>query len=368
MIDQNHQTPAPIDDNIEIDLMEYAYKLWDARKCLLKVTGIAAILGIVIAYSIPKEYTVSVILAPEAMKNTRSSTLSSMASMLGFGNVNSNDANALNIGMTSEIVSSTPFILELFNTQVQTIDGKMDTTLVAYLGQEKEPWWKTASALPAMAIGGIKSLFTKPKEIEEKPLDPFRMTRKEMGQASAIRRAISANVDKKTAIIQVNVTTQDPLVTATLADTVVNRIQKYITQYKVSKAREDCKYWEQLYQERQQEYYQAQETYAKFADTNQGVVLQSVKIEQERLQNEMNLAFQMFTQVATQLQMVRAKVQEEKPVFAILEPPTVPLLPSNTSKKVILISVIFMALMIASCWIMFGKELWHYLKKQASRN
>ena len=41
---------------------------------------------------------------------------------------------------------------------------------------------------------------------------------------------------------------------------------KYITNYKTSKAQEDCNYWEQLYKERQKEYYQAQEAYATYAD------------------------------------------------------------------------------------------------------
>lgn len=364
--EENKQNISPMDEELEIDLMEYVHKLWNARKLLLKVAGIATIVGIIIAFSLPKEYTVNVVLSPEASKTGRSSTLSSMASMLGIGSTTGNEANALNLSMANEIISSTPFVLELFHTQVQTLDGEVDTTLVAYFETESRPWWNTVLGLPGMAIGGIRSLFTEKKEMEEKPLDPFHMTRKEMGQVGRIRRSISAVVDKKTYMTQISVTTQDPLVTAILADTVVNRIQKYITQYKVSKAQEDCKYWEQLYAERQKEYYMAQEAYAEYADANQGVVRQSVKIEQERLQNEVNLSFQVFTQVANQLQMARAKVQEEKPVFAVLEPASVPLLPSNTSRKVVIVGVVFLALVCASIWILFGKDLWGVLKKNFS--
>jgi uncharacterized protein involved in exopolysaccharide biosynthesis len=77
----------------------------------------------------------------------------------------------------------------------------------------------------------------------------------------------------------------------------------------------------------------------------------------------MNIALQVFTQVATQLQMSRAKVQEEKPVFAVLEPATVPILPSNTNKKIIILGIVFLALVIASGWIMFGKAMWESLKQ-----
>lgn len=37
--------PYQEEDELEIDLMEYARKLWAARKLLLKVAGIAVIVG-----------------------------------------------------------------------------------------------------------------------------------------------------------------------------------------------------------------------------------------------------------------------------------------------------------------------------------
>lgn len=359
--------PYQEEDELEIDLMEYARKLWAARKLLLKVAGIAAVVGIVIAFSIPKRYTAEVTLSPESGKGGGSS-LSGMAAMLGIGSVNmGGDANALNISMTSDIVASTPFILELFDTQVKTLDGEVDTTLVAYLETESAPWWSAVLSLPGKAIGGIMSLFASDDEaMEEKPIDPFQLTLKQSQQVNAIKGIIMAESDKKTGITKLSVTLQDPLVAATMVDTVLEQLQKYITKYKTSKAQEDCDYWEQLYKQRQEEYYKAQEKYARYSDANQGVILQSVRIEQERLQNEQSLAFQVFSQVATQLQMSRAKLQEEKPAFAILEPASVPVRPSGTSRKMILIGIMFLAVAGAAAWILFGQDLWKSLKEGLS--
>lgn len=352
------------EDELEIDLMEYARKLWAARKLLLKVAGIAAVVGVVIALSIPKKYTAEVTLSPESGKSGGGS-LSGMAAMLGIGSVNmGGDANALNISMTSDIVATTPFILELFDTQVKTLDGEVDTTFVAYLETESAPWWSAVMSLPGKAIGGVMSLFSSKEEEEEiKAIDPFQLTKKQMSQVNAIKSIIMATSDKKTGITKVSVTLQDPLVAATMVDTVLTKLQKYITKYKTSKAQEDCNYWEQLYKQRQKEYYEAQEKYARYSDTNKGVILQSVRIEQERLQNEQTLAFQVFSQVATQLQMSKAKLQEEKPAFAILEPASVPLLPSGTSRKMILIGIVFLAVAGAAAWILFGQDLWTNLKE-----
>ena len=351
------------EDELEIDLMEYVRNLWNARMLLIKVAGLAAVVGLVIGYSIPKKYTAEVILSPESTRGGNS-RMASMASMLGLGNMGAgNDANALNFGMASDIVASTPFILELINTQVQTLDGKMDTTLVAYIGTQKAPWWNTIMGLPAKAIGGIMSLFaSEEKPAEEKPLNPFHLTPRQKGQVNGIKGIINIE-SEKSGMTKLSVTLQDPLVAATVADTVLVKLQKYITKYKTSKAEEDCQYWEQLYNERQQDYYKAQEKYAKYSDANKNVVLQSVRIEQERLQNEQALAFQVFSQVAAQLQMSKAKLQEEKPAFAILEPASVPLQPTGTSKKMIILALVFLSVAVTSAWVMFGKDLWNSLKE-----
>lgn len=365
MAEDKNYTNVPLDeDELEIDLMEYVRKLWNARMLLLKIAGIAAIIGLIIGLSIPKKYTAEIILAPESSRGG-GSNLSGMAAMLGLGNINGGgEANALSFSKAADIVASTPFILEIINTRVQTLDGEMDTTIVAYLGTQKAPWWSTVMSLPSKAIGGIMSLFASNETVvEEKPIDPFRLTPGQKGQIGAIQSIINIEPDNKSGMTKLSVTVQDPLVAATMADTVLVKLQEYITKYKTSKAQEDCNYWEHLYKERQKEYYDAQERYAKYSDANKNVVLQSVRIEQERLQNEQALAFQIFSQVATQLQMSKAKLQEEKPAFAILEPASVPLYPTGTNKKIIILGLVFLSVAATSAWILFGKDLWQSLKE-----
>lgn len=367
MEEKNYRENSSVyeDEELEIDLMEYVRKLWEARKMLLKAAGIGALIGLVIAFSLPRQYTVEVTLAPEAGKGGTGGGLSGMASMLGLGGMNlGNDADALNITLFPDIVASTPFILDLFNTQIQTQDGKTDTTLVAYLDNQKSPWWSQLLALPSKAIGGIASLLQDKTQTKAQTLNPFLLTKEESGKVEALRQAITANVNKKTGITIVSVTLQDPLVTALVTDSVVGKLQEYITAYRVSKCQQDCSYLEELFKERQQEYYAAQQLYAQYMDANKGVVLQSALTERERLQNDMNLAFQVYSQVATQLQIARAKVQEAKPVFAVVEPATVPLHPSGTGKKIILLGFVFLTVTTAAAWVLFGKDLWQSMKQE----
>ena len=356
--------PQQEEDEMEIDLMEYARKLWAARKLLLKVAGLAIIVGIVIALTTPKQYTVSVTLAPESSKSGGGS-LSGIASMLGVGGFNmGSDADALNVTLYPDIVSSTPFILDLMDTPVSTIDEEQpDTTLVGYLKEyTSSSLMGTVMSLPFKAIGGIMSLFKSEEEVKTDIINPFHLTQEQSQTVNGLKKMIVANVDKKTGVTTVSVTMQDPMVAAILTDTVIVKLKEHITKYRTSKAEEDCKYWEELNKIRQDDYYMKQKKYAEYVDANKNVVLQSVRIEQERLQNEMNLAYQVYSNVATQLQMAKAKVQEAKPVFAVVEPASVPLQPSGTSRKMILLGVVFLAVAAAAAWVLFGQDLWNSLK------
>lgn len=360
---KNYQQPdvqEPENDELEIDWMDILRRIYTIRKTLYKAAGVGVVLGIIIALSIPKQYTVTVTLSPEMGGDSKGGGLASLASSF-LGGAASNSPDALNATLAPDIVASTPFILELFNTRVQTLDGKLDTTLVAYLDEQQSPWFSYIVKAPGMAIGAIKSLFSE-KVDTTTVLNPFQLTEKEFNKVENIRKIILADVDKKTAKTTISVTLQDPKVTAIVADSVVAKLQQYIIDYRIKKAKEDCAYLEQLYKERQQEYYEAQSKYAHYFDSNRNIALQSVRAEQERLQNDMNLAYQVYSQVAQQLQVARAKIQEEKPVFAVVEPATVPLQPSGTSRKVILVGVVFFIVCCVGAWKLLGQEYWQQLK------
>lgn len=368
MTENNNYTNLPEEEErLEIVLLEYALKLWGARKLLIIVACIAAVVGVVVALTTPKQYTVNVTLAPE-MNKSGNSSLSGIASMLGVGGFNmGNDVDALNVSLYPDIVSSTPFILDLMDTPVSMIDEELpDTTLIGYLNEyTSKSLMGTLMSLPFKAIGEIISLFkSEEKEEGNSSINPFHLTKEQSMIVEGLKKQIIANVDKKTGVTTVSVTMQDPMVAAILTDTVIVKLKEHITHYRVSKALDNCNYWEQLYNERRADYHKKQTLFANYVDANKNVILQSVRIEQERLQNEMNSAFEVYRTVENQLYMAKAKVQEAKPVFAIVEPASVPLKPSSTSRKMILIGIVFLAVMAAAAWVLFGEDILNTIKEK----
>ena len=353
------------DDEVQIDWMGILRQLFAIRKKLYKAAAVGVVLGILIALGTPKQYTVSITLSPEMGGDKSGSGLASMAASFLGGSIGSDSPDALNATLTPDIVASTPFLLELFDARVVSQDKQIDTTFTVYLDEQKSSWMSYVLKVPGMAIDGIKSLFSnaEQKETETEQQGTIELKPKDASKLSSLRQQITAEVDKKTAITTLSVTLQDPKVTATIADSVVSKLQQYITTYRTSKAKEDCQYLEKLYKERQQEYYDAQQRYARYVDANSNVVFQSTLAERERLQNDMSLAYQVYSQVAQQLQVARAKVQEEKPVFAVVEPAVVPLYPSGTSRKVIVLGFLFLAVAFTGAWELLGKKYWQLLKE-----
>lgn len=352
------------DDELQIDWMGILRQVLAIRKKLYKAAAVGVVLGILIALGTPKQYTVSITLSPEMGSGKSGSGLASMAASFLGGSIGSDSPDALNATLAPDIVASTPFLMELFDARVVSQDKQIDTTFTAYLDEQKSSWMGYVLKAPGMAISGIKSLFSDKEEktatIQKGAIE---LNEKDAAKLEGLRQQIMADVDKKTAITTLSVTLQDPKVTATIADSVVSKLQQYITAYRTSKAKEDCQYLEKLYKERQQEYYDAQQRYARYVDANSNVVFQSTLAERERLQNDMNLAYQVYSQVAQQLQVARAKVQEEKPVFAVVEPAVVPLNPSGTSRKVIVLGFLFLAVAFTGAWELLGKKYWQLLKE-----
>lgn len=343
----------------EIDLLELAQKVWKERRLIYKWCAIALVVGIIIAFSIPKEYSTSVTLAPETTaNNSLGGNMGALAAMAGINLGNSSGEDALSPELYPNIISSSPFLIELLDVRVTDKKGEINTTLYDYLyDYQKSPWWSAVISAPFKAVGWVMSLFRdEPESAENTPINPFMLTQDETEVLRSLNSRISVSADKKTGVTTLSVMMQDPLISATLTDTVMTKLQNYITDYRTNKARHDLVFTEKLYEEAKQNYFKAQYNHARYVDSNQNIVRESTRAEETRLQNEMELAYNLYNQVAQQLQMARAKVQEITPVYTVVQPATVPLRPEKPNKVMILIACVFIAVIAAVIRILFFKD------------
>ena len=361
---QEYPNNQPYVEDDEIDIMELISKLWKKRSMIIKWCIVGAFIGLIVGFSIPKTYKAGITFAPEMQQKT-SSGVSSIASMMGV--TLNNSVDAISVEMFPDVVHSTPFIFELFDLPVtfERKDSVITTSLVEYMKEyQQSPWWNSVIKAPFKVLGWVMSLGKeKHEDVVVGPLDPTNLPRKERSVVKYFAENIMVNVDKKSYKTQMSLEMQDPQVVATVMEAVTENLKNYMSNYRTSKARQDVENLEKICTERKADYHKAQQAYANYVDANKNVNLQSANAERERLQQEMNLAYQVYSQVATQLEGARIQAEQAKPVFVVINPVTVPIRKTAPSKAKMLVVFTFLAGCCAAGWVLFGEEYWKKLKE-----
>lgn len=336
----------------KIDILSIIKVLWNARKLYVKICAIAFILGTIIAFSIPKTYKAETVLAPELSSGMNlSGNLSDIASMVGINLNNPNTSvDAIYPELYPEIIQSVSFLTDMFETKISTKNNQLkNITLYSYLkDHQKYPWW-------SKIIGAIQNITRKKDNVNGKnaKTNYFMLNKEQDDIAQMIKSMTNCNVDKKTSIVTISITSQDPLVSASLADTVRAKIQQYIIDYRTKKARNDLDYVQKLCTEAKSQYRKAQQLYSSYSDANEDVILTSYKSKQEEMENEMQLRYNIYNQCAQQLQLAKAKVQERTPAFTVIQPATVPLKKDGPKRMTIIFIYIFIAVTLTSIYVLY---------------
>lgn len=350
---------------ISVDFGKVYKDLLKHKKLYFIVLPVAFVLAAIYALSLPSYYDCTVKLSPELSGRTSSSSaLASLASSFGVNiGAASGRTEALFPTVYPELMKSVDFKTSLFNVPV-TIEGnkkkgEADRTMTYFdylVKEQKRPWWSTAIGGTMKAITGLFSNGEKSENKDELPLDPFRLTKKQTKVVKAINKKVVCDVDKKTMLITISVTDQDPVICATMADTVKTRLQNFITDYRTSKVRVDLEYNKKICAEAKSRYEKARQMYAEFMDANQDVILQTVRQRQTELENDMQLKYNAYQQVAARLMDAEARVQEETPAFTTLQSATVPVQKAGPSRGKICLTFLFLAFLGTTVYILYKED------------
>lgn len=330
-----------------VDIFVIWKRIWK-RKVLFCIVGVVSfILACIWVLPSPRFYTCTVILAPENAPNS-GGVMGSMASMMGIDLSGTVSSDAIFPELYPKVLASNDFIKSLIDVNVKSEDNAINTTYYSYKQkyQKANPVVKFLGAIPK----AIKKFFTKEQEKKKKStsdgVDLFNMTKEQNDVFTAMVNSIACSVEMKTGLITISVTEQDPLICATIADAVRVKLQDFITEYRTNKARNDVEYYRKLTAEAKLEYEKARQGYGSYADQNTDVVVQSYKLKETDLENEMQLRFNAYTVMQNQLQMAEAKLQERTPAFTVIQGASVPQLPAGPKRMInILMFMIFTAVL-----------------------
>ena len=350
-----------IEEESSIDFGKIFKDLLKHKKLYYKVLPVAFIIAAIYALSLPNYYSCTVQLSPELSSSSSKSGLASLASSFGvnLGNALGSGTEALFPTLYPDLMNSVDFKTSLFPIQV-TIEGDKDKgeqdramSYYTYLRDEQEStWWS------AMMKGTVKWLkdFFMDEEPQVDTIDPFRLTKEQTAIIEAINEKVVCDVDKRTMVITINVTDQNPVICATMADSVKTRLQRFITDYRTSKARVDLEYNKKLSVEAKAKYEEMRDRYVAYADSHRGVSSQSAQTKEADLQNEMQMQQQIYQQVMAQLQQAEMKVQENTPAFTTLQSATVPVLKAGPKRAQMCLIFLFLAFLGTTAYILHKED------------
>lgn len=354
----------PIDDD-EIDLLALVKTLWNGRKILIISIVIGTVLGVTVALLSPKEYSASTVMVPQLGSDSQSKLggLGSLAALAGISLDMSSGGSELSPLVYPQIVNSIPFQLELMNTPLNFQDHAMPITLFDYYTKYSKSSVlgivsKYTIGLPGVIIGAIKG---KPKTLRlpsDSANQPILLTKDQYTLKKALDEIVSLDLNSKEGYITLTTRMPEALPAAQLAQAAQTLMQRYITTFKIQKAKANLDFIQGRYNETKAEFEKAQVSLATVNDRNKDFTSGLPRIETDRIQTRYTISYNVFQELAKQLEQAKIQVKKETPVFTIVEPVTVPSEKSKP-KKVMLVAIWLFLGAIAGTGIIFGKE---YLK------
>ena len=355
-------TNKPQQKEQSIDFMALFRSLWKYRKLYYKVLGVTFVLACIYVFSLPRVYKCEVLLAPELSTTRTNNSITSLARSFGMrlgNNLMGGNSEALMPNLYPDMMNSVDFKTSLFDVKVCAKDSVIPKSYYDYLlNDQKRPWWSVAIG---STIGAIVDLLATEDSTEimaeKRKVNPFKLTKKQTRIAKLIDKKVVCDVDQKTLVITIDVRDQDPIICATMADSVKERLQDFITAYRTNKARVDLEYNKKLCAEAKARFEKARQRYVTFADANQDVVLQSVRTKIADLENEMQLQFSAYQTYFGQVQNSEAQVQQETPAFMTLQSATVPIKPIGPSRIKYLLAFLFLAFVGTTTYVLYKENL-----------
>ena len=335
-------------------------RLWAAlvrrKKTYFKVIPTVIMVVWIISLGIPDYYKCKIQLAPEDNSGRTAGSLAMLAGAFGVNLGNTSGGDAIKPMFFPDLMNSVDFKTSLFNIKVQRPTDKTPMTYYDYLrNEQKEPWWIAAKEGLMDAITGKKE-----KKKGDMSVNSFELTPEQTAIAGRINSKIVCDISNslktQEVLISIEVTDQDPHVAAMMVDSVKEHFQEFVTDYKTKKARQELEFTEKLYKDAKKDYERARRLYADFLDSNQDLLLESVRQKQTDLENEMQLLYNNYNAISTQLLAAKVRVQEVTPAFTTLEPATVPLWPSGPNRSRLIVLFTIVALFFTTIWVLYDEN------------
>lgn len=334
-----------------VDIFSIIKKLWAKRKLFFTVWLIVFGLSVLWVMPQPRYYKCNVSLAPE-MTGENIGGISSLASNFGI-NLGGQGSDAIYPQLYPELFRSPDFIVGLFSIKIKMEEGNEELDYATYLKKYQKKNWLTAPFNRMKST--LIAFFDPPKKDNlsaNHKTNPFFLTESEYKMMEKIGAKISCSIDQRTDVVTISVKDQDRLVCALVADSVRQHLQDFIIAYRTKKARLDVLHYQSLADSYKKEYDESAIKYSRFCDANRNVILQTAITERNDLENDMQMKYNAYSAIQTQLEAAKVKLQEKTPAFTTLQSATVPQKPAGPKRLMFVAFMLILSTIVTTAFVL----------------
>jgi len=349
--------------NEEMNYLELIRKIFSNKRRLLLFTLAGLIIGILIAFTSPKEYTSSSLVILEEKEN--GGQLGQMGALAGLAGISlpqmQGDQTVLSPELFPDVIHSRDFLLGIMKESFYFHTKGKEMTLEEYYMEEKPGniIKKTVNfvvSIPARIIGVFSSaelvVIDDQSGKDEEAVVPYvSVSSSEIFTMNQLKERIL--IDSKLKLIELKVSMPEALIAAKVNAMVFKRLIEYITEYKTIKQKVSLEFIEERVEESEDKFQEAQMKLASYRDSNQGIVSRRAMTKEEQLQFEFNIAFNIYNSMKQELEQAAIQLKKDTPIFTVMEKASIPLGPSKPNKPLILIFCIFLGFLIGVIFYMF---------------
>ena len=349
------------ENKVLMDYLDLIKRIFKDGRVLIKFTGVGLFLGVLIAYTTPKEYQSTSLIILESESGSQG--LGQMSSFAGLAGINlpqlQGDQLSLSSELFPEVIQSRDFTMDIMKVPFFFETKGKEMTLEDYYFEEQPSniLQKTINfifSIPSRIIGlfsfGEEVVSSAP--IEKTSENSFvNISGKEMYVVGELRKRIK--IDQKAKIIELKTSMPEALVSAQINALVLKKLIEYVTEYKTVKQKRNLEFIEERVKETEKKFSDAQIKLASFRDSNQGMISQRARTREEQLEFEFNMAFNIYNTLKEEYEQSNIQLKRETPIFTVLEHPSVPLGNYKPNRPLILIFSVFMGFFIGILYAVY---------------
>ena len=266
---------------------------------------IFSVIGVVIGFTTPFEYTASTKLLPKT-SNSSTSSIGGLASLTGFNLLSG-------LGSDETIPAQLfPEISESITYKIRIANSNID------FGTER------ISVREYILNNYLELNFDSNFNYYYNNENIYTLSTIEKDLHKLISKIISIDVDERKGLVSIYSTSKHAEVSSQLTTIASSNLQDVIIDFQTKKAKDELIFLnerkEEIYKERENK----KNDLISFEDENLNLVANKSIRALEDLKNEFNIIDEVFKQISQELESQKIKVKKQTPVFSVIEPVSIP--------------------------------------------